>query len=76
MHDAIAAETRGIPAVAVMTDRFEQSARAMAAVNGIPDYPFIMLRHPIANDSDADLAAKAEAAASQIAELLTKRAGA
>ena len=76
MHDAIAAETRGIPAVAVMTDRFEQSARAMAAVNGIPDYPFIMLRHPIANDSDADLAAKAETAANQIVELLTKRVGA
>ena len=74
MHDAIAAETRGIPAVAVMTDRFEQSARAMAAVNGIPDYPFIMLRHPIANDSDGDLAAKAEAAVSQIVELLTRRA--
>ena len=75
MHDAIAAETRGIPAVAVMTDRFEQSAKAMAAVNGIPDYRFIMLRHPIANDSDADLAAKAAAAVPQIVELLTRRIG-
>ena len=73
MHDAIAAETRGIPAVAVMTDRFEQSAKAMAAVNGIPDYPFVMLQHPIANDSDSDLAAKAEAAVEQIVALLTKR---
>ena len=73
MHDAIAAERRGIPAVAVMTDRFEESARAVTALNGIPDYPFVTIAHPIANDSDADLAAKAEAVVSRLAALLTER---
>ena len=74
MHDAIAAESRGIPAVAVMTDRFAQSAQAVTALNGVPDYPFVTIAHPIANDSDADLATKAEAVIARVVALLTERA--
>ena len=33
-----------------MTDRFEASARAVAELNGLPDYPFVVIGHPIAND--------------------------
>ena len=73
MHDAIAAETRGIPAVAVMTDRFVASARAVAELNGLPDYPFVVIAHPIANDGDDELRRKAEAVVAQIAALLTER---
>jgi len=73
MHDAIAAETRGIPAVAVMTDRFVASARAVAELNGLPDYPFVVIDHPIANDGDDELRRKAEAVVAQIAALLTER---
>jgi hypothetical protein len=73
VHDAIAAETRGIPAAAVMTDRFIQTAREVTALNGLPDYPFVVIRHPIANDSDAELRAKAEGAIDEIVALLTKR---
>jgi hypothetical protein len=73
MHDALAAETRGIPAVAVMTDRFEPTARAVAEVNGIPDYPYVVIAHPIANNSDAELRAKAEAVIDRVIALLTQR---
>ena len=73
MHDAIAAETRGIPAVAVMTDRFEPTARAVAEVNGLPAYPYVVIEHPIANNSDAQLHAKAEAVIGRIVALLTER---
>ena len=73
MHDAIAAERRGIPAVAVMTDRFEPTAKAVAEVNGLPDYPYVVIAHPIANDSAEDLRVKAEAAIDRIVALLTKR---
>ena len=75
MHDAIAAESRGIPAVAVMTDRFTPSAHAVAELNGLPDYPFVVIGHPIANDSDEALGRKAEAVVTRIAALLTERAG-
>jgi hypothetical protein len=74
MHDAIAAETRGIPAVAVMTDRFVPSARVVAELNGLADYPFVVIEHPIANDDDETLRRKAEAAVARIVALLTERA--
>ena len=73
MHDAIAAERRGIPAVAVMTDRFERSARVMAELNGLPGYPFAVIGHPVANDSDEALRLKAEIAVRRIVPLLTAR---
>jgi hypothetical protein len=74
MHDAIAAETRGIPAVAVMTDRFVPSARVVAELNGLADYPFVVIEHPIANDDDETLRRKAEAVVARIVALLTERA--
>jgi hypothetical protein len=73
MHDAIAAERRGIPAVAIMTDPFAASARAVAELNGVPDYPFVVIAHPIASDSDPELRAKAEAAVGSVVRLLTER---
>jgi hypothetical protein len=73
MHDAIAAERRGIPAVAIMTDSFVPSARAVADLNGLSDYPFVVIAHPIANDGDEELRTKAEAVVARIAALLTER---
>jgi hypothetical protein len=62
--------------VAVITDRFEQTARQMAAVQGLPDYPFVVIPHPIAGATDAELDAKAEDAFQTIVRLLTARTGA
>ena len=56
-----------------MTDRFERSAQLVAQVNGLPGYPFAVIPHPVANNDDATLRAKAENAAQRIVELLTKR---
>ena len=73
MHDALAAERKGIPAVAIMTERFEQSARAVAELNGLPAYPFVVIAHPIAGDTDDELRAKAEVAVRGLVPLLTQR---
>ena len=56
-----------------MTDRFERSAHVVAEVNGLPGYPFAVIGHPVANDSDAALRAKAEIAVKRIVSLLTER---
>jgi hypothetical protein len=56
-----------------MTDRFVRSAEVVAQVNGLPDYPFAVIAHPVANDSDAALAAKAQIAAEQVVRILTRR---
>jgi hypothetical protein len=62
-----------MPAVAVMTDRFERTAEAVAQVNGLPGYPFVVIAHPVANNDDAALRAKAESAARELVPLLTQR---
>ena len=73
MHDALIAEQRGIPSVAIITDRFAESVRAIAAVNGLPDYPFATIAHPIANNDEGLLRLKAEQVAEQLVHLLTRR---
>ena len=47
--------------------------RVVAQVNGMPDYPFVVVPHPIADKDDAALAAMAEAALPRVVELLTRR---
>lgn len=56
-----------------MTDRFVRSAEVVAQVNGLPGYPFTVIQHPVANNDDAALRAKAEAAVTDIVKLLTQR---
>jgi len=69
----MAVERLGIPAVAVITDRFEASARAIAEANGLPEYPFAVIRHPIAGNDDDELRDKAELAVQLLVPLLTER---
>jgi hypothetical protein len=45
----------------------------MAAVQGMADYPFVVIAHPIASASDAELRARAEQALNTIGALLTDR---
>jgi len=56
-----------------MTDRFEATARAMAAASGLPDYPFAVIPHPIAGNTDEALRAKAEAVIDRVVSLLIAR---
>lgn len=56
-----------------MTDRFIRSAEVMGELNGLPGYPFAVVAHPIANNSDEVLRQKAELAVQQIIPLLTRR---
>ena len=60
MHDAISAEKLGIPTVGVITQRFLPTARVMSEFLGLKDYPVACIAHPISNNTDAQLRAKAE----------------
>ena len=60
--------------MAVITDRFEATARAMARASGLPDYPFAIIAHPIAGNTDEALRDKAEAVHGALVRLLTERA--
>ena len=72
MHDAITAEKAGVTAAAIITDRFEQTARVLAGVSGMTDYPFATIAHPISNNTDDVLRKKAEAAVRQCVDILTR----
>lgn len=73
MHDAVSAEKAGITATAIITDRFVQTAQAMADVSGMPGYPFVVISHPIANNDDDVIRAKAQEAVEQCLTILQER---
>lgn len=56
-----------------MTDRFVATARAVSAVNGLKEYPFAVIAHPLANNDDAALRGKARIAVDAIVPLLMQR---
>ena len=56
-----------------MTDRFVVTAREMAALEGLADYPFVVIDHPIAGNPDDELRDKAERVFSSIVSLMTVR---
>ena len=58
-----------------MTDRFVATAKAVSAVNGLKDYPFAVIAHPVANNDDAVLREKARVAVKAIVPLLMQRQG-
>ena len=45
----------------------------MGEANGLKGYPFAVIAHPVANNDDAALRAKAQAAIPDIVNLLTAR---
>jgi len=61
LHDAIASEHKGTPAVAVMTGNFVSAAELMSRVLGLPDYGFCVIDHPVSSASDEELRDRATA---------------
>lgn len=46
MHDAVALERRGVPAVVVAHDSFAYAAQTQARVMGLPDLPVAVMPRP------------------------------
>jgi len=61
LHDAIASEQEGTPAVAVMTGNFVSAAELMSHVLGLPNYEFSVIDHPVSSASDEGLKDRATA---------------
>jgi hypothetical protein len=68
--DGILLEKHGVPAASIVTDLFEVTGRAMAEQWGQPYYQFLVMPHPIANLSEAELDRRAAELAPQVAKLL------
>ncbi len=70
MLDGILLEKASVPSVAIVTDPFEVTGRAMAEQWGLPYYKFLVMPHPTANLSEAELDQRARAIAPDVVKLL------
>ena len=70
MLDAITLEKQGIPAVAVITEPFVPTGQAMAELNGMAGYPFVVVPHPFGSLDEATVRSRADAALARIESLL------
>lgn len=70
MQDAITFEKAGKPTALIATDAFVVTAKAIARIQGMPDYPFAVLRHPLTSLEGANLEARAKEALPQVLGVL------
>ncbi len=70
MHDGLEFEKLGIPAAVICTEEFVLTAQAMAKLCGAPDYPFVIIPHPIGSLTAEELQMRADMAKTQVENLL------
>jgi len=68
--DGILLEKNAVPSASIITDVFEKTGRAMAEQWGVPTYKFLMMPHPIANLTEAELDRRAREIVPEIVKLL------
>jgi hypothetical protein len=71
VHDAVRLEARGVPTAVVGTEPFLDEALEQSRLLGMPNYPLVLVAHPVQLLTDADLTALADDAFPYIEELLT-----
>ena len=73
MHDGITLEKRGVPTAVICTEPFVSSAKAMSAIGGIPEYPFVVVPHPLGSLDEERLRGRAMQAAPEVLKILLAR---
>ncbi len=73
MHDAITMEKAGKPAALICTEPFVNTAKMIANIKGIGDYPFSVVPHPIVSLEDDELRARARLALPRALQLLVSK---
>ena len=75
MLDGILFEKHGVPAASIVTDRFVETGRAMAKAWGLPNYKFLVMPHPTANLTEAELDQRARKITPEVITLLLEGQG-
>jgi len=68
--DSIVFEQQGIPSASIVTHVFTVTGKAMARAWGVPDLKFLVMPHPIANLTPAQMDDRAAEITPQVVELL------
>jgi hypothetical protein len=71
LHDGISFEQLGKRAVVLCTEPFEITARNIARMLGLPDYPFVMVEHPIGSRTLDEIKVMAKSAYDQALPILS-----
>lgn len=75
MLDSIVFEQQGIPSASIVTHVFTVTGKAMARAWGVPDLKFLVMPHPIANLTPAQMDERAAEITPKVVELLLKGQG-
>ena len=70
MLDAVILEKAGIPAVPIVTDAFESTAKEMAELWGVPEFRFVMMPHPLASLNPETVERRADEPVDKVLQLL------
>tara|TARA_B100000676_G_scaffold203286_1_gene199511 strand:- start:1447 stop:1665 length:219 start_codon:yes stop_codon:yes gene_type:complete len=70
LHDGISFEQLGKRAVVLCTEPFEVTAKNIARMMGLPEYPFVMVEHPIGSRTLPEIKVLAESAYKQALGIL------
>lgn len=68
--DAIYLEKAKIPAIAIVTDAFDNTSREMAELWGVPNFRFVKVPHPLASLTPEQMDQRAEELVGKVAALL------
>ncbi|MEM7018583.1 MAG: hypothetical protein AAF512_14730 [Pseudomonadota bacterium] len=70
MHDGITFEQNGKRAAVLCTEPFIVTARNIARIMGMPEYPFVVLDHPLGSITHDEVKERAQAAYDQALPIL------
>jgi hypothetical protein len=70
VHDAVRLEARGIPTAVVGTEPFLDEALEQSQFLGMPNYPVVLVAHPVQLLTGAELTTMADEAFPRIETLL------
>jgi hypothetical protein len=68
--DAVILEKAGMPAIPIITDAFEATAKEMAELWGVPEFRFVMMPHPLASLTASDMEQRANELIDKVLGLL------
>jgi hypothetical protein len=71
VHDGIILDQAGIPTATIISDEFIITGQAIAVAAGVPDYPYLVMPHPLSSLTDAELRQRAHRLAPIVVQVLT-----
>ncbi len=70
MHDGLTLEKKGTPTAVICTEPFTGTAKMMSKLLGIPEYPFVVVDHPLGSLTQEEIKDRAKIALPQILKIL------